>query len=265
MSTVVHTDKQMPYPVGRITGSRNAEGEITSTLMFRVASEEQAETYLLGELHPTLGIPEASRTWEEDEVCELGFELSIVYRGKRDDGGSVAEYELDYSFSEEPIQAHPKWLEIKKKYRGSVNPEGEVEFPEYIKMPTGNFFNKGEKKRVKNPMFGVKTYLVLKAIHRETFTSRSRPSLSRYGRIKKSVPGGFDTPEDHDWLELPPKAKRKGVDEYQVVIESILSPLGGFTEGVYELMEGRGNAREEDTDPLNLGQDPFVPVTGWNL
>lgn len=251
MSATVHEGTSMPHPTGSITGSRSANGEVTSTRKYRVADELEAATYKLGEAHPTLGIPEDTRSWQELEPCELGVELTIVYKGKPD--GEEDDYELDVSFSEEPIQAHPNWLAIKKRWRGRVTPEGDVEFPEFLLTGKKSGLSRGEKERVKNPMYGVKTYLALKAVHRHTFTSTNPPSLSRYGKVKKTVKGGFSTPEDHDWLELPPKARRRGSGEYQISIESILSPRGGYPETVNESLDGRGSPRSEDNDPLGMG------------
>jgi hypothetical protein len=260
----IYSGEAMPHPIGTISGGRDENGEITSTLQYRVEDELAAETYKLGEKHPTLGIPESSRGWEEIEPCGMGFELSIVYKGKREEDKETSDVTLDASFSEEPLKSHPNFLEIKKKYKGWINAEGEIEFPEKIKVKSGGLSKK--KKTIKNPMFGVDTYLVLSAVVRHTYTSNSRPRLSKVGRIVKSVPGGFETPEDHDWLVMPPRSGNKGVGEYVNTDEYLLSPLGGWPEGVHSLMEGKWEAEPDGGgDPLNLGSDPFTPFTGWSL
>lgn len=231
MSDVQYQGKQPPYEIGRITGSINERGEVQWTRQFMVA-EDQVETYKLGERFK--GYPETSRSWTEAEAC-MGYELTINYAGTRESDDD--DYSLDVSFSEEPIQAHPHWEKIKRKYKGRVV-DDEVEFDEFLEQPVGGSLRKGSR-RIKNPLFGTKTYLALKAVVRHTYTSDSRPSLSIIGRITKRVPGGFATPEDHDWLIMPPKSQRKGKESYRNTVEYLLSPKGGWPEEVYELMEGK--------------------------
>jgi hypothetical protein len=252
-----------PHPTGLISGGLDEKGEVTSVLVYRVQTEAAAASYMRGALHPELGLPEVSRRWTELEGC-LGFDVSITYRGLPDTESDTDEYELDVSFSEEPIESHPNFDYIKKLYRGSIV-DDEVVFQEYIRLTKKLNTKKGSKGFSKNPMFGVKTWLALKAVVRHTYTSPKRPNLSRIGKILKRVPGGFETPEDHDWLAMPPKCRRKG-DRFQITMEYMLSPLGGWPEGVYELMEGRDDeSLSEKQDVLDLGDEPFVPKTGWNL
>lgn len=241
-----------PHPTGLISGGVDSSGIVTSILKFRVETEKDARDYMRGQSHPTLGIPEDSRSWEEMDGC-LGFELTITYKGVSDEEGE--DVELDASFSEEPIESHPNFLEIKKKYKGWINAEGEVEFPETIKLESSKGLKKGAEEDVKNPMFGVKTYLVLSAVVRRSFSSSKRPRLSMIGSIVKSVPGGFSTPENHDWMIMPPKSRRRGKDKYENTIEYLLSPLGGWTEGVYALMEGRWEPESDDDNGLGLSND----------
>lgn len=245
MSDVQYQGKQPPYEIGRITGSRNENGEVTWTRQFMV-NEDQVETYKAGEWFK--GYPETTRSWSESEAC-MGYELTINYAGtnEKDDD----DYSLDVSFSEEPIQAHPHWEKIKKKYKGRVV-DDEVEFDEFLEQQVGGALRK-DTERIKNPLFGTKTYLALKAVVRHTYTSSRRPSLSIIGRITKRVPGGFSTPEDHDWLIMPPKSQRKGKESYKNTIEYLLSPKGGWPEEVYELMEGKDLP---DTDSDSQSPDP---------
>lgn len=244
MSAIV-VGKELPYAISGASGGMSEDGTVTWQLKYMV-SEDDLETYRKGNTYR--GYPEISRTWEESNGC-MGFELTITYRGNSSET-EEGDFSLDVSFSEEPIMSHPRWDKIKKLYRATVNDEGEVSFQEYIRL-TGRL-NKleGSKGFIKNPMFGVKTYLVFKAVVRHTYLSNSRPSLSMIGRITNTVPGGFATPENHDWLIMPPKSRRKG-SKYENVIEYLLSPLGGWQPEVYELMEGRGLAGEEEAE------DPF--------
>jgi hypothetical protein len=218
------------------------------------------------------GIPEVSRSWTQLEGC-LGYELTIKYQGKlEEDPTDVDDYSLDVSFSEEPLQSHPNWQEIKKKYRGQVV-DDKVEFQEYIRLPKKLNTQPGSKGFSKNPMYGHTTWMVLKAVVRHSYVSRSRPSLSMIGRIVSRAPGGFDTPDGHDWLVMPPKATRRsgsGPDSelFNVTVEYLLSPIGGWPETVYETMEGKFSPTEQKEREFNaprLPDTPLAPKTGWNL
>jgi hypothetical protein len=271
MGTPVIVGETGSHATGLISGGMDENGEVTSTLMYRVQSETECATYKRGQRHPELDIPETSRTWSELEGC-LGFDLTIKYKGKLEDEEDEDDYSLDVSFSEEPIQSHPNFEYIKKRYRGTVNTEGEVEFQEYIRLSgKGNQSQvKGSKGFVKNPMYGHETWLVLKAVLRREYVSNRRPSLSMIGKIVKQAPGGFQTPEDHDWLIMPPKSRRKGRGTYANAIEYLLSPIGGWPEGVYETMEGRTSAEDTGSSlggfgETGLGDEPFAPSGGWEL
>lgn len=245
--------QEPPYEVDRITGSMDSSGVVTSTIKYMVKTEHDCVTYKRGELHPTLGIPESERSWEEEAPCGFGFLLTIVYKSIGTIDGEE-DIELDSSYSEEPIESHPNLLKIMEKYQGFTNSEGEIEFPKTYEPEKGGFGldkREGEEEEKKNPMFGVKTWLALASVVRRTWISSRRPSLSRMGRIVKSVPGGFQTPEGHDWIIMPPKSRRRGDGYYENTEEYLLSPLGGWTEGVYELMEGHWSP-ETDEDGFGL-------------
>jgi hypothetical protein len=274
MSSII-VGETSPFLSGSSSGSFDASTrEYTASLTYVVPNLGDAITYNNGNKHPELDIPEVSRSWTQLEGC-MGYELTIKYEGKReDDPTDIDDYTLDVSFSEEPIQSHPKWPEIRKKYKGSVI-EDKVEFPEFIRLPKkDNTQSGGKGGTVKNPMYGQTTWLALKAVVRHSYVARQRPSLSMIGRIVKKAPGGFDTPDGHDWLVMPPKARRKtgGTDPanelFDITVEYLLSPLGGWPETVYEIMEGKFSPDEQKEREFNaprLPDTPFAPKTGWNL
>lgn len=261
------------YLSGLSSGSLDAAtGESTATLVYVVS--DLAGVFSVGQtLHPELGIPEVSRSWSQLEGC-MGYEVSIKYEGKLQEGADADEYTLDVSFSEEPIESHPNWDRIKKEYRGSINSEGEVEFQEYIRMPKKLNTLPGSKGFSKNPMLGHKTWMALRAVIRHTYTSKRRPNLNMIGKIVKRAPGGYETPEGHDWLVMPPKARKKSggkdpdQERFEITVEYLLSPMGGWPEAVYTTMEGKFSPDEEKEREFNAprnGDAPFVPKTGWNL
>jgi hypothetical protein len=259
---------QSPYLSGLSSGSRDAvTGEVTVSYTYIVPQESDVLT--VGQ--SSLGnLREVSRSWNQIEGC-LGYEVTIKYEGKPET--DVQQFELDVSFSEEPLPSHPNWKKIKKDYKGTVTDE-EVSFDEFITPPKGYTGVTTDDGKIKNPMYGMKTWLALKAVVRHTFESTQRPSLSMIGRITKRAPGGYETPDNHDWLVMPPKCRKKygGVNPeqelFEITVEYLLSPLGGWPKGVYEIMEGKFSPEEQSEREFNaprLGDKPFMPATGWNL
>ncbi|MCP4444924.1 MAG: hypothetical protein GY872_07475 [Roseibacillus sp.] len=197
------------------------------------------------------GLPAMSRTF-----TQLGnghFKVNVTHEGYSDDDkeeGNTGEeatttWNVDFDFSEEPIEAHHNLEEIKKRYGGTVV-EGKVEFPE--KLPTNSRSRSGLRtssngSNDKNPLFGVETYILLKARISKRYTTEEIPAdVSRtMGRIIRTIP---NAPEDlasmdwgdRDWMIQPPKVEFKG--EVRVITqEYLLSPPGGWPEGVHEFIE----------------------------
>lgn len=270
MSSII-VGQTSPFLSGSESGSYDASSrEYTFSLNYVVPNFDDVISYGNDEYR---GIPLVSRSWTQIEGC-LGYELTLKYQGKlEDDPTDVDEYTLDISFSEEPIESHPRWQEIKKKYRGDIV-DGKVEFQEYIRITKKLNTQPGSKGFSKNPMYGHSTWLVLKAVIRHSYVARKRPSLSMIGRIVKKAPGGFDTPDGHDWLVMPPKCRRKtggsdpATELFDITVEYLMSPIGGWPETVYETMEGKFSPNEQKEREFNaprLPDTPLTPKTGWTL
>jgi hypothetical protein len=219
-----------PHKVDSQSGGISDKGEVSDQITYKVLTLTEAATYDFG-AHE-LGIPESSRTWNLDGAWYL---VTVNYKGFLDAEDSN-QYEMDVSFSEEAIEAHPNLAAIKKKYAGTTNEEGKVKFPEFVRAKSGSGLT-DRTYRTKNPMFGVTTYLALKAVFRHTYSSKSAPDLNNIGKIVKSVPGNFPTPKDHDWMMMPPKFHKEGrKGDYKVTQEYMGSAPGGWPESVYGLM-----------------------------
>jgi hypothetical protein len=240
------------------SGAIDEEGYATSQATYRVPTVQDAATY--GPSTDTLGLRLVSRSWNK-LTGGLGYEVTLSYKGKienPDDNGSEGDYSMDISFSEEPIEKHHNLVKIMETYLGSYGEEDKVVFePE---LPTGGTAlggGGGDGPR-KNPMFGVKTFLALSGVFRHSYTSNRRPKLSVIGNLTDKVPGGFDTPEDHNWLVMPPKMKRQGREGYAITQEYLLSQRGGWPEEVYATLGTNDHNDDEYDDPLDLGEEPIV-------
>lgn len=200
---------------------------------------------------PIQGLAPTSRTFSQ--LGDGSYKVVVTHEGYSDedqqDGNTGEEatttWNVDFDFSEEPIEAHHNLEEIKKTY-GGVVVEGKVEFPE--KLPSNNNSRSGlgasrRARTDKNPLFGVETYILLKARISKKYTTTEIPGdVSRtMGRIIRTLP---DAPADlanidwgdRDWMIQPPQIEFKG-DVRVITQEYLLSPPGGWPEGVHEFIE----------------------------
>ena len=117
-------------------------------------------------------------------------------------------FSFDSSFSEEPLESHPKWPIIDNKYGPSTKDEnGKLVFPKTLSVTKSvGTFKKESTSTEKNPMFGETTYLSLRATFKRTRVVSAIPAdlLDQVGSIRSSLPAGLPTPADHDWLIMPP-------------------------------------------------------------
>lgn len=218
-----------PYETDGEAGSIE-EGRLRGTLTFHVKSLSEAKSYGPSTYE---GAPLRRRQWKWSGPDE-GYDITLSYEGPEngteDEEGSV---ELDVSFAERSIKAHPNIKKILEVYQGRVDPvTKEVEFDPDLSKGDQSGLNSGEAK-VKNPMFGVTTYLYLSAVVRQTKIESRPPDLSEIGQVTKRVPGGYATPKDHDWMKMPPKSRLLTSGDYENTYEFLMSEKGGWPRHVY--------------------------------
>jgi hypothetical protein len=216
-------------------GSMDKRNVATHSATYFVAT--LAEVFTVGRDVPVSGLVLGERQWSEAET--KGYLVTVNYEGVPDGLSETEEsFEFAPSFGEEPLPAHPDWPKIKEFYKGSVDKDGKVTFAEFLTPQSGGGLGGASAERQKNPLFGAKTYLALKAVFRWTYVRRTLPNdiLSRIASIRKGLPGGLPTPPDHDWLVMPPKVVRKG-DVYEISEDWMMSQKGGWPTHVHKLVQ----------------------------
>lgn len=186
------------------------------------------------------GLQETDRDWAKLDGFEDAYQVTITSDGFQEgiDEGEVV-YDLDPSFSEEPIESHAFFLRLKEKYGGTLDDKGKVQWLETYTDTKGGLTGNGPDKTKKNPLFGIATYQALKSVFRMTYAKRDQPHglLEKAGQVTDTLPGGYETPEGRDWLWLPAKVSERG-NAYSVSEELVLSPPGGkWPPGVYGLID----------------------------
>lgn len=228
----------MPLPTQTqgLRGSRDERGLIGLTVPWIVATLDEVLTVGASAV---FGLPETKREWSDLEGGK--FLVNISYEGAQSENGDKDTYEFDSSFGEEPIESHPDIETIKATYGGTVGGDGKITFPEKLSSNKGSSsgLSGGQTtKQDKNPLFGLSTYLVTKAVFRHTYLRRVFPSelLNKIGTIVRSLPESFPTPSGRNWLFMPPKVAKRG-NMYEITEELMLSAKGGWPEAVYQLIQ----------------------------
>lgn len=133
-------------------------------------------------------------------------------------------YELDGSTSEDPIETHPDFELIAKKYRWDRE---EREFSQKVNV---------DGKLVRNPLAGASAYLNVGAVWRRTFGARDFPEglLRALGCIdepqgKRKPPR---MPDGRNWLKRSVKATWRG-NVWTISEEWLGSGRGGWNRDLY--------------------------------
>lgn len=241
-----------PFQMPGQTGRREQTGIVTWTIPWFVDSTD--DVFTVGQDAPVEGLREIDRVWTGlegtgDEGQE-GLRVDITYEGYVGDDieAETAVYEYDGSFSEEKLNAHPEWLEIAELYSGEYDEESNtIRFPETLdRLPKDLTFGlklfANEDGKIKNPLFGLETFLAFSVIFRQTYIAEEvdEDLLLNVGVTVDELPAGFPTPSGRNWLFMPPKVFQRG-DFFEITEELALSPIGGtWPESIYKFIEGTG-------------------------
>ena len=218
------------------TVSRDENGLMSVQIPFYVQTLD--ETMKVSGGSP-FGLPETGR--QVTQIEGLGYQVVLTYGGSegesKDEDGTV---EFDSSFKEEPLDSHPLWLEIAERFGGKVE-DKEVVFPKTLprsQLSSAGLTGNEPTQEVKNPMYGVKTYLGLYCVFRRTYVKKSFPRniLDSVGTTREKLPKGLPTPKGRNWLVNPPKIRKAG-NAWEITEELILSKAGEkWPPSVYRLI-----------------------------
>lgn len=186
------------------------------------------------------GLPETSRSVATNP--DGSFTVTVTYEGNRGGDDEIRygdrnnpSYQLQSSFEEEAIEAHPKINDLLKNYGGEIV-NGRAVWP--AKLPSQQNTNSGglggtkkSSSSDKNPMCGVEKYKKLSVQWLVAYSAATIPSdvLANVGRITSTPPG---TPPSIDgrtkWLCMPPTANKRGntaeITETYLLLEEEIAP-----------------------------------------
>lgn len=255
-----------------VQGGKNESGNTRIKVSWWV--ETLAECLAAGNASE-LGLPQRSREFKthDDETRGAGYQVDILYEGVPDgtEDGEDEDWEFDPTFAEEPIETHPEFARLKEDYGGVLGADGRVVFPQTLDGPTNLKIGlaSGQGAAVggvlggaigaaagaitaaaasaataaaaarPNPLFGLKTYFVTKAVWRRTRTLKRVPKsvLDTIGTVVGKLPtSAIPTPKGRNWLILPPKIQKRG-NAVSVADQYMLSGPGGWPPDVYQLIQ----------------------------
>lgn len=204
-----------------------------------------------------LGLSPVSRTWEALNDGTSGYVVTVIYKGHLDgqepdadkDGVYSEKWSMDFDYSEEPLEAHPRIQEIVKKYGGIkiAAPNKGFDFP--LALPKGakrgslSSAKGASGEEDKSPVYGMTTYPLLQAVVTRSFSCEKLPTeiIRNAGKSTRRIPGApkdFDelTPSDRDWMQMAPKISQEG-KVWRVDQSWKLSPPGGWVEIVHDVID----------------------------
>jgi hypothetical protein len=210
------------------TGSKSKEGVIQWVVPYYVQSIAQVKTVGKEDYEDC---QEVSRTWAcNNDGADPSYIVTVTYEGGSAESASSTYgdeestvWSLDFEMAEEPIEAHWNFEAIKKKYGGKWgDPENEEDWVFPKELPAGASSvsalqvtsNVGGNK---NPMKGVKTYIVMNCIASVSYTKKTLPGavIANIGRLYRSVPDApaqFNNLDkgDRNWMKMPPQISKRG-------------------------------------------------------
>ena len=242
-----------------LTGSREEKGIVSVTIPYFTSSRDAVLT--VGAT-TAFGLPEVGRNWTANE--DGTFTVTVNYDGKPNEGGGDEDasgradpvYQLQSSFEEEAIEAHPRINELIETYGGWWE-GGRAVWP--AKMPdkkgkgtglgggsSGSGASgsgaSGETPQKENPMCGVEKYKKLSVQWQVSYAAKEIPGdvLANVGRIVGSPPGNPPSVDGRGkWLCMPPTAQKRGnvadVTENYFLMDNDVAP---------ELYEQGGGSKE---------------------
>lgn len=190
-------------------------GLVSITIKYYCDTEDEA---LFGLPSSYRGMARRSGSGAEWDAGEDKWIASAVFQGLADGADPSSEleqYTIDGEWREEPIEAFPDRALLVSTYGGYIDAaDGRLKFPETLSSSgsgaTG--FSSSSKASVKNPMFGVTSYPVLRLVAEHTYVRSSAPSgiYTRVGTVLTSLPSGFDEPDGKTWIVDTPTIRRIG-------------------------------------------------------
>lgn len=244
------------------TGSKSKEGVIQWVVPYYATNMEQVLT--VGGKAGYEGCAEVSRTWScNNDGPNPSYIVTVTYEGGSETSNNATYgdedstvWSLDFEMSEEPIASHPNWPRIKDAY-GAKNTAGDPLYDEDwsfpVELPAGSSASSGLSGRTKsggqkNPMYGVKTYIVMNCLVSVSYTKKTLPRkvVSTVGKLFGDIPGApneFNSLDKgkRNWMKLPPQISKRG-NTWQITESWRLSENYAWPKEVY----ADGNAADWD-------------------
>lgn len=211
---------------------------------------------------------EATGDWEADnwepDTTEAGYLVTIRYGAVTEDvngpeggeyGGEVAIWDFEPGFEKKPVEAHPLVTWLIDNYGGTEDPStGRVTFsrtlPELPREDARALLGRSYRDasgEIRNPLYGLNEsgYLALGGVATARYKTTDIESvMNDVGRVFTRLPANAPVYEvgDRNWLKAPPRVAEIAREEngrrwYEVVHQFLLSDLGGWPPGVYNLIE----------------------------
>ena len=240
MSTTRGTNPDYIVKGLRVNKLRIFSGEVEKHIRIDGVATKIDPAWLLPENAPDpFGLPcTGASSVVANSMCKITFSYEGNTAGQDTFKESDWVVEMDNTMTDAPIQTHPDFSKIAEKYGWDSDKK---EFPEYFEgldtTITGLSASQLED-ILRNPLYGVESWLVPGAVLRTSFSGASIPSwvMQGVGTITTKPQGlsklGVIIPPKRNWLKLGPKITSKG-NTYAISAEWMLSGPRGWSKDIY--------------------------------
>lgn len=216
------------------TYHRDKTGLVRYTLLFSTdeAGYGALQNFIPSSIPPKVNEIDRRATLQQDG----SWQLAINYGGGEKELFKE-DVDLDWAGAEDPIETHPDFDKLAKKYKALFDPQETAKFTGWdrkIKDPQGSGM-------IPNPFYGFSHFLNDGAVLRLTFNLEKYDAKFLKNICKIEVPKISDSqlkpmaeaPDGKNWLKKSVKVKFCG-GCFQYTLEYLLSGPGGWIPDVYK-------------------------------
>jgi hypothetical protein len=212
------------------SGGRDNKGAITLARKFVVDTLE--EVFNVAPERALFGLPEDTRNYTQQSEGAGRYEVNITYKGISPSGPSPQSPDADSAqwsgkvvIREEPLESCPELQQLLTEYEGTIKKEnGKVvlDWPEFLTSGGGGSgLGSGGNGKVRNPMFGAKTYPVISGeVQVEYVWANSKLPNDLYNRVGRALPalpgGRVPTPDGYVWIVMCPEFVQHGERAWKI-------------------------------------------------
>ncbi len=199
------------------------------------------------------GLPKESIAWTQEEEGVGRLVVTVNYKGVSTTTPGIAPRDKNNPIwsgkiviREEPITSAPNLDALLKKYQGKLTADAQgrvtIKWDEFLTGGSSSGgLSGGEVSKVRNPMYGAKTFPVQEGEVQATFVHQgiNLPDdiYDRLGRVLTSLKGSrIKTPKGYVWVTMAPEFKELGQKAWEIRQSYRLTLKDSYTAIIHSII-----------------------------